>query len=154
MRPYQGHFNPRAPCGARRFPLSIFLPEHGEFQPTRPLRGATIKGLSAQVKELFQPTRPLRGATTARPAMCARKIFQPTRPLRGATGLIESGYREIFLFQPTRPLRGATPALTSAIGKLRFQPTRPLRGATFASVLGTCRQPNFNPRAPCGARRD
>ena len=63
MRPYQGHFNPRAPCGARRFPLSIFLPEHGEFQPTRPLRGATIKGLSAQVKELFQPTRPLRGAT-------------------------------------------------------------------------------------------
>ena len=36
------HFNPRAPCGARpssaKFPLS-----HSEFQPTRPLRGATAK---------------------------------------------------------------------------------------------------------------
>ena len=36
----------------------------------------------------------------------------------------------------------------------QFQSTRPLRGATDASPLRRGRAPYFNPRAPCGARRD
>ncbi len=33
-----------------------------------------------------------------------------------------------------------------------FQSTRPVRGATFRWLCGSSVRPNFNPRAPCGAR--
>ena len=35
----------------------------------------------------------------------------------------------------------------------KFQSTRPMRGATIDGVLAVAQQANFNPRAPCGARR-
>ena len=118
------NFNPRAPCGARRnsrrscltSSISTHAPlagrdsqptqagvDHSAFQPTRPLRGATISGgRSTQRSPEFQPTRPLRGATISGGRSTQRSPeFQPT--LR----------REILrsTFQPTRPLRGATTLL-------------------------------------------
>ena len=60
------HFNPRAPCGAR---LSTTLPSRKPtlFQPTRPLRGATLQLVEIYpMRTPFQPTRPLRGATIRR----------------------------------------------------------------------------------------
>ena len=33
------------------------------FQPTRPLRGATVEDVPKDIYDKFQPTRPLRGAT-------------------------------------------------------------------------------------------
>ena len=57
------YFNPRAPCGARQKPRKCDL-HPTIFQPTRPLRGATISPLSSTGYCIgFQPTRPLRGAT-------------------------------------------------------------------------------------------
>ena len=58
-RPY---FNPRAPCGARHG-STIKRGDGMRFQPTRPLRGATISSHHLSAREVFQPTRPLRGAT-------------------------------------------------------------------------------------------
>ena len=59
------YFNPRAPCGARRFQFFQCHPK-GLFQSTRPMRGATRNATSAQLKtSLFQSTRPMRGATRA-----------------------------------------------------------------------------------------
>ena len=56
-------------------------------------------------------------------------------------------------FQPTRPLRGATDiTIDNAVSK-KFQPTRPLRGATCLLLLLLFLFFDFNPRAPCGARR-
>ena len=78
-------FNPRAPCGARRGGKTASC---GEliFQPTRPLRGATL-ALSPMYWFIeFQPTRPLRGATVQMEENVMDAVFQPTRPLRGATG--------------------------------------------------------------------
>ena len=80
------HFNPRAPCGARRASFSRQL-RACPFQPTRPLRGATLKELELKRRKKFQPTRPLRGATPDNPKLEEQyHKFQPTRPLRGATG--------------------------------------------------------------------
>ncbi len=174
-------FNPRAPCGARPKLISHLanrdaeisthaplagrdqsrntLPSSGVlFQPTRPLRGATIMAEVLNRVKVFQPTRPLRGATIP---SCAAVIiaprFQPTRPLRGATGTIPSpGHepkgisthaplagRDVSFpckpprqaqFQPTRPLRGATIKHNIIILSKIFQPTRPLRGATVLLV--------------------
>ena len=78
--------------------------------------------------------------------------FQPTRPLRGATEIAHK-LTDTIKFQPTRPLRGATPCFHRGIAQSKFQPTRPLRGATlgFGAVCGMLA--DFNPRAPCGARR-
>ena len=45
-------------------------------------RAAHLGGLQ------FQPTRPLRGATEAIRAATERAKFQPTRPLRGATAKV------------------------------------------------------------------
>ena len=61
-------FNPRAPCGARPISLSS-VSASILFQPTRPLRGATLSASSgAESVITFQPTRPLRGATPIRPS--------------------------------------------------------------------------------------
>ena len=58
-------------------------------------------------------------------------------------------------FQSTRPMRGAT-ILYQVPGRntSRFQSTRPMRGATQSAPPGGFHPADFNPRAPCGARRD
>ena len=58
------HFNPRAPCGARRL-KDVFFRALYVFQSTRPLRGATTAFVAKRSSALFQSTRPLRGATVA-----------------------------------------------------------------------------------------
>ena len=57
-------------------------------------------------------------------------------------------------FQSTRPVRGAT-LLTDDMKLLvfQFQSTRPVRGATHFGRRFHRSYQDFNPRAPCGARR-
>ena len=86
--------------------------------------------------------------------MAEEWIFQPTRPLRGAT--LDSTRRCAFGRISTHaPLAGrdAVDLLDYTIQRV-FQPTRPLRGATILPNRGGGDDQNFNPRAPCGARRN
>ena len=55
-------FNPRAPCGARRFG---YTPKSRQsiFQSTRPVWGATPVLIGTKQGEGFQSTRPVWGAT-------------------------------------------------------------------------------------------
>ena len=57
-----GHFNPRAPCGARPV-TALFHDLTKVFQSTRPVRGATVNYEALLTKSIFQSTRPVRGAT-------------------------------------------------------------------------------------------
>ena len=57
------NFNPRAPCGARHVAALRAVRPDQQFQPTRPLRGATREYQEYAKMDIFQPTRPLRGAT-------------------------------------------------------------------------------------------
>ena len=54
------------------------------------------------------------------------------------------------------PLAGRDQYLGCTVSDLlgEFQPTRPLRGATADVSSAVSAAPNFNPRAPCGARRE
>ena len=123
-------FNPRAPCGAR---------------PIR--KGIEEESLS------FQPTRPLRGATPSHSLSLLHCYdFNPRAPC-GARLLIYTKSQQMQKFQPTRPLRGATPKDHEEQNQRAFQPTRPLRGATVQHTYLINENKNFNPRAPCGARR-
>ena len=145
------------------------------FQPTRPLRGATICARTPVRGSGFQPTRPLRGATHVTGLASSAAVFQPTRPLRGATSAPAWRCSPHSHFNPRAPcgarldLRPDTRArvgisthapLAGRDGvfywdekpEQKFQPTRPLRGATVR-FAGTIRPAtDFNPRAPCGAR--
>ena len=80
-----GHFNPRAPCGARRFPETAGGVQC-EFQSTRPVWGATYMEFPAQYVNGFQSTRPVWGATDMYLIKVSPdKEFQSTRPVWGAT---------------------------------------------------------------------
>ena len=65
-------FNPRAPCGARRFNIGEITGE-----------------------PLFQSTRPVWGATASHGRFCLQILFQSTRPVWGAT--YPSSIQAIFL---------------------------------------------------------
>ena len=78
----QIYFNPRAPCGAR--PKDYQTTDHKhQFQPTRPLRGATKSQHINPIMILFQPTRPLRGATYFLNASEADMQISTHAPLAG-----------------------------------------------------------------------
>ena len=60
----------------------------GAFQPTRPLRGATVNNLAVTVEKLyFNPRAPCGARLGTRLMQGQTNRFQPTRPLRGATFL-------------------------------------------------------------------
>ena len=148
----------------------------GAFQPTRPLRGATMESAREREEDEFQPTRPLRGATSFPEGMAKAVRISTHAPLAGRDCIREFGLYRWDEFQPTRPLRGATQPHRIVVDKTLFQPTRPLRGATVivpaldgavdhisthAPLAGRDvprlhrLRPagHFNPRAPCGARQ-
>ena len=105
----------------------------------------------SKIMRPFQPTRPLRGATLRIAWGLSLWIFQPTRPLRGATRLQEQ-YIILTRFQPTRPLRGATGALHAVYRVVPISTHAPLAGRDWYQGHGLSAAQNFNPRAPCGAR--
>ena len=82
------HFNPRAPCGARRTDgatsteseiISIHAPRAGRD-------GYCLLYHAARLP--FQSTRPVRGATNSTDYPNNHNEFQSTRPVRGATAKV------------------------------------------------------------------
>ena len=151
-RKYYAHFNPRAPCGARRDSIMSGI-KHYKFQSTRPVWGATWyimrskslipisihaprvgrdlicpKFISADYR--FQSTRPVWGATARWQLHTAESVdFNPRAPcgarLRTVPLMMYSR-----TFQSTRPVWGATFEAGERAGVVRFQSTRPVWGAT------------------------
>ena len=147
------HFNPRAPCGARRKSRLVinsgnFISTHAplagrdrhplllfnapsQFQPTRPLRGATgVKKWWKQFWLHFNPRAPCGARLWHKIARSFLPLFQPTRPLRGATVTHYINDRPLKNFNPRAPCGARLFSVTFKVPVPRFQPTRPLRGAT------------------------
>ena len=123
-------FNPRTPCGVRR------------RDPYPENRGG---GISIHA--------PLAGRDSGDPThRSAPPYFNPRTPCG-----VRRGYQDqitaALVFQSTHPLRGATTGSFLIPRRSRFQSTRPMRGATIMSARAGLPSLNFNPRAPCGARR-
>ena len=100
-----------------------------DFQSTRPLRGATLNAAAERWGVEISIHAPLAGRDPRRRKKDTDNRISIHAPLAG------------------RDLAAALEAQEDAA----FQSTRPLRGATSA-VPQSSPQPNFNPRAPCGAR--
>ena len=129
--PIHSNFNPRAPCGARPV-LCIALYTSCLFQSTRPVWGATFASSTAVFHRLISIHAPRVGRDfDPLYLMFDGDLFQSTRPVWGATLRVSVLHIEQPVFQSTRPVWGATCAIIGCVIETR----------------------NFNPRAPCGARR-
>ena len=125
------NFNPRAPCGARRYtPYCCFT--QNKFQSTRPVWGATVLTLGRTDDFVISIHAPRVGRDVLhRPELAGPSDFNPRAPC-GARQEKTYTFNQKKVFQSTRPVWGATGSITELNGVMV----------------------DFNPRAPCGARRD
>ena len=170
-------FNPRTPCGVRPIsPTPTCRP--CSFQSTHPLRGATIQAVLflVVIGVHFNPRTPCGVRPRELLQQTAGDHFNPRTPCGVRRGKTRNRHRARS-FQSTHPLRGATECrVTDASQISGFQSTHPLRGATFSNdfhfvgfkisihaPLAGCDERrrlrghpsrHFNPRTPCGVRRD
>ena len=112
-----------------------------------------VRDLDALRLRNFNPRAPC-GARLGYETIGMEEIgFQSSRPVRGATAVRLHGHGQRGRISILAPRAGRDmPACSRRIRAARFQSSRPVRGATTASSLSRRRSPNFNPRAPCGAR--
>ena len=105
-------------------------------------------------KHTFQSTRPIRGATRGtEPCRSVRSNFNPRAPY-GARLHRTSLHFLLCGISIHAPHAGRDCLMRSTLRAwLLFQSTRPIRGATRTAEGARHLLPNFNPRAPYGARR-
>ena len=148
----RNNFNPRAPCGARHLHPCL-LCKDGNFNPRAPC-GARHVDFGAHVVRIhFNPRAPC-GARPHSSMDCVKAFhFNPRAPC-GARQDRQPDRRRTPGFQSTCPLRGTT------VGSFPLRPKRyisihvPLAGHDISSPIFSILARHFNPRAPCGARRD
>ena len=151
--PWPSCFNPRSPCGERRCRRSGRCRPPG-FNPRSPCRERLEFWVHKTDGTLFQPTLPLRGATLGTDLEDGAYMFQPTLPLRGATSRHTRPTRPSASFNPRspcgerhgrRPLRrrGAVsthaPLAGSDVGVLEDEHGRHV--STHAPLAGSDHQP-------------
>ena len=127
------HFNPRAPCGARRWFPEYHSRKTRYFNPRAPCGARPGRSQNAvDLRSGISIHAPRAGRDAAMElSSAAKKYFNPRAPC-GARRRTSAGSVSAGIFQSTRPVRGATP-------RTRCRPRRPAY---------------FNPRAPCGARQE
>ena len=123
-----------------------------QFQSTRPLRGATSRFQRSATLSAFQSTRPLRGATRwgrVWRSLCEISIHAPLAG-RDDYALPVAQWYGISIHAPLAG-RDAHGRRDAAGGRISIH--APLAGRDCSPVSFTLAAKNFNPRAPCGARR-
>ena len=167
------HFNPRAPCGARRLTIGQ-LHLHPPFQSTCPLRGTTKMEDEINDKtRYFNPRAPCGARRQYAHTSPRSKHFNPRAPC-GARLLLSISPSVIKHFNPRAPCGARLVSVKFFVVPNIFQSTCPLRGTTLvvghaihAGIISIhvplaghddvdfgahVVRIHFNPRAPCGAR--
>ena len=147
-----GHFNPRTPCGVRPVAvLVVFVDlDISTHAPLAGCDGEAAKGVCSG--RGFQPTHPLRGATVPDGAAEPARRISTHAPLAGCDQWFPCLILHLHLFQPTHPLRGATRCAPAACPRPRhFNPRTPCGVRLFGELAHGGVQ-HFNPRTPCGVR--
>ena len=103
-----GDFNPRSPCGERRFELAGAARDAG-ISIHAPRVGSDVKNEIIPFQQLISIHAPRVGSDM--PTNFIKVffvIFQSTLPVWGATGIVRVKYIVIRTFQSTLPVWGAT----------------------------------------------
>ena len=128
------------------------LPSLHEFQPTRPLRGATEQNEPEQVDEKISTHAPLAGRDIQPGLGREEQHISTHAPLAGRDKIIvpESGTERISTHAPLAGRDHCTGG-NDEYENLYFNPRAPC-GARLIAWLLSGAVGYFNPRAPCGAR--
>ena len=121
------NFNPRAPRGARQF-VFIRTGDTLEFQSTRPSRGATQPDGWPPDTPAISIHAPLAGRDTRRGSSPAAVTYFNPRAPRGARLTLPMSSARSTVFQSTRPSRGATNAVDKFFDKVIISIHAPLAG--------------------------
>ena len=146
------NFNPRTPCGVR---LAYLESDSGEmiFQSTHPVWGATSCGASATTSATFQSTHPVWGATCrAFAPVLHGSHFNPRTPC-GVRLLAQSSLSSGQGFQSTHPVWGATQIVQLHHKGIHISIHAPRVGCDVKYRVVFSPSGHFNPRTPCGVRR-
>ena len=155
------NFNPRTPCGVR--PNSLYASaEVVEFQSTHPLRGATGPSGSAGRSRSFQSTHPLRGATPCDRLLKNAAQISIHAPLAGCDWVVNWVTSLGNYFNPRTPCGVRLQIAKILDVSISISIHAPLAGCVHAPLAGCDagdegthrRLCHFNPRTPCGVRRD
>ena len=127
------HFNPRSPCGERRYkaqkPLIVTT-----FQSTLPVWGATCPRAACRNGSQFQSTLPVWGATKDVYIAVHMPLISIHAPRVGSDGAGRRAGEDGERFQSTLPVWGATDLRRASVAELEFQSTLPVWGATFGEI--------------------
>ena len=146
------NFNPRAPCGARPS-CTTRIYSTAAFQSTRPVWGATSRHFTlAAFTADFNPRAPC-GARRRTVAVADRLVrFQSTRPVWGATHGRDRRVEQLQIsIHAPRVGRDGRPFGRWTGADISIHAPRVGRDRGRRGTAGVV--PDFNPRAPCGARR-
>ena len=100
----------------------------------------------------FQPTRPLRGATVVRHRLRIIGVISTHAPLAGRDFLLRLFLQKAVAISTHAPLAGRDLMFCHiSLSLVNFNPRAPC-GARPAPTCSMTSWANFNPRAPCGAR--
>ena len=142
-----------APLAGRDAVAVAVAVAHSQFQPTRPLRGATFapEELGPR-KRNFNPRAPCGARLGGLLILVLVQIISTHAPLAGR----DQGHYLLCVimsdFNPRAPC-GARPPRNSFILRLSGISTHaPLAGRDIPLTIPLRDSSNFNPRAPCGAR--
>ena len=149
---FLANFNPRTPCGVRRWNLTPGRRSWG-FQSTHPVWGATRRRrYPTGCCRYFNPRTPcgVRPRTLTR--MMGATLFQSTHPVWGATPLRHPPLCSLFHFNPRTPCGVRPGPLRLLVQRMPdFNPRTPCGVRPNPCPVRRTR-PDFNPRTPCGVR--
>jgi len=138
------HFNPRAPCGARRYVQTAYQCKLKRFQSTRSVRSATNHGdFGAKLFAYFNPRAPC-GARPCRICSVNAVGLISIHALRAERDQTDSpGSGDNRNFNPRAPC-GARQCIVKSQGQHEgFQSTRSVRSATGRLLLWLPTTPEF-----------
>ena len=147
------YFNPRAPYGARlRLPSSTLLTMLISIHAPHMGRDDRRDGVNRRGFD-FNPRAPYGARHGRKEWEIGVSPFQSTRPIWGATSNYIEHLITQALFQSTRPIWGATPdEPTDRDHHPDFNPRAPYGARRVRRSRDARGRRNFNPRAPYGAR--
>ena len=130
------------------------MTQQGSISIHAPLAGCDFPPLfSARCPAHFNPRTPCGVRLGVRKIVHRLKNFNPRTPC-GARPAFPQRAGTGRSFQSTRPLRGATSKLTSGSPFFFISIHAPLAGRDHCVRCSRQARNDFNPRAPCGARRE
>ena len=147
------NFNPRTPCGVRLCGRGASRAA-GLISIHAPHAGCDMGVDVTPVKIYISIHAPHAGCDNLSGIVEISFFISIHAPHAGCDRINGSAQSSPSGFQSTHPMRGATKWRSRHSNNLLFQSTHPMRGATTAVPAPVRRRRHFNPRTPCGVRRE